>query len=429
MNTTDPNRPGPWQGLSLCTHCGYCLPACPTYQAKNDESLSPRGRISILLALHTGQLDPTRIGNALDTCLLCNACHSACPAGVQPGKLILLTRANSPLPTPFLLELLHRITDRAWLTTLASGLIRLYRGVGLMTLIRRKGILTRFPQLAAMEALLPSPQPSPRRGRTTSKQGGRGRIGLLPGCIGRLTIPGIRQDSAALLTALGYQVIELTGFGCCGAPHREHGNRERFRQQAKKTLAAFQAAGPLNAVVCDSSICAVTLRAYGKALEDDPELAARAKELASKSRELAAFLADDPVFQELALGNPGGGLTAFHHHCQTVHSLAILSQSSYVFAKVPVATTTLTDPGRCCGAGGDYLLRWPEISGEVRTQRLAAIQASQAETIVTGNPGCLLNLTAGLEASSSTVRVRHLAQWLSDAIHHATSHQNINGGT
>lgn len=408
-------RPDSWKTIDRCTHCGFCLPQCPTYQVENRETLSPRGRVSILLAVQSGELPATTAAAALSSCLVCRACHSACPAGVKPGKLILTARALAPMPPPPLVRLLHTITDHHGLTARLAQVVQGYRRLPTQFLLRKSRLLRLIPPLAHLESLLPPLPPSLPTPDFYPRPATRGRIGLLAGCIGRLIMPSVAAATGHLLTALGYEVIPLTGFGCCGAPHREHGDRPRFLRQARQTLAAFRAAGPLRAVVCDSSICAVTLSGYGRTVTGDPEQTATARQLAAQVRELAQFLAEDGTLADLRPQDPRLGRIVYHHHCQTVHGMNIMEQARAVLKLLPIGPSEGPLAGRCCGAAGDYQLTHPRLGRAVRQATLAAYAALEIQTVIGSNPGCLVHLAAGFRDNGLNIQVRHLAEalWLS----------------
>ncbi|MBF0583578.1 MAG: (Fe-S)-binding protein [Magnetococcales bacterium] len=410
---------GPFANADLCTQCGYCLPVCPTYRVENNELHGPRGRVSLILALQSGAITPAEAAAALDHCLLCRACHAACPAGVRPAKLALALRGQvGPRPT-VLSRLLHRITNSHRMTARLAGLLASYQRSGLRHVVQRRGWLHHLPTLERLDALVPRqrslfPLPSyPNLPLQTDCP----RIGLLAGCIGRLFYPAVAPAAARLLAQQGGEVILLDGFGCCGAPFRESGARQPFLRQARRTLDAFVAAGPLQAVVCDSTVCAVTGRSYARALDHDPAYAAVAEDFARKLHTLSQFLASRLTPLTLTAKNPGFAAVTYHDHCQTRFGLGIIEEPRWLLATLPMRYHELApkDPFSsegCCGAGGDYQLRHPERSQQIRTAKLAAIQASGAELVVGENPGCLLHIATGLEQADSPVRVCHLAELL-----------------
>ncbi|MBF0624126.1 MAG: (Fe-S)-binding protein [Magnetococcales bacterium] len=394
-----------------CTHCGYCLPVCPTYRVNNDEVQSPRGRVSIVLAVQQGRVSPAAARPLLDHCLLCRACHPACPAGVRPAKLVIASRRLAPpVRRPWSATLLHRCTDSHGATRLLAGLLDRYRRWGVGRGLRRWGLLRLLPPLDRLERLIPL-EVAPTPALLPPPAAGP-RVALLCGCMGRTFYPAIGPSAANLLSALGCQVVVPEGFGCCGAPLRESGDHGRFLDHARRVLDRFAAAGAVEAVVCDSSVCAVTARSYGKALAKDAAYRDRAKEFSRKVSELSRFLTSRDAAGRLALGDPGLGRLTCQDHCQSRHGLGIVSEPRELLAATGALTVDLPRSDRCCGAGGDYMLRHAPTSRLVREDKLDAIAACGAKTVVAGNPGCMVNIAAGLEQRGLPVRVRHLAEVL-----------------
>ncbi|MBF0181205.1 MAG: (Fe-S)-binding protein [Magnetococcales bacterium] len=411
----------PFGNAEACTHCGYCLPVCPTYRLDNDETESPRGRVSIVLAIASGELSPDEAGTALSRCLLCRACHPACPAGVGPGAVVMRARLLAPVRPTLAGRLLHRITDSHRLTAVAARALRWYRQLGWQGVLRRHALLARLPALERLESLLPDPGPeisftARPPGETASD---RPRVALLSGCMARLFLPGVAPAAANLLVWAGCDVVVLRDFGCCGSPYREAGDGRRFRRQARRTLRAFIAAGPVAAVLCDSANCAMTIADYPDALADDPDFHALARELVAKTVDFNTFLLQKWARSPIPFAHPGCESVAYHDHCQTRFELGIIEEPRKLLDLLPVPRREITPPGTqaaCCGAGGEFLLRQPDRSAAIRERKLDAILASGADCVATGNPGCLLHLEAGLRQRGARVRVRHLAELLWSAI-------------
>ena len=401
----------------LCTQCGYCLPVCPTYRVENNELHSPRGRVSVLLALQTNHLTLGEAVSALDHCLVCQACHAACPVGVRPGKLAIKLRAMAPQKQTLFRRLFHYICSHAPLTSRLSALLALYQRSPLQRLVRRWGLLRPFPGLDRLERLIPLHRPNePLLSlKTTTPTRAVKRVGLLTGCMARLFFPNVAPSSAQLLASLGYHVLILENFGCCGAPYRESGERKQALRQAQRTLDAFLAVGPLDAMVCDSSICVVTAQSYRHILVKDATYAMAAQEFSDKAETLSQFLAK--AEWPYAAIDPGFGSLTYQDHCQTRYGLGIIEEPRSLLKGLPVdyrslVSTNLSSQNGCCGTGGDYMLRHPERSQTIMHDTLSAIRASGTDTVVGENPGCLLNIASGLEQSHTPLRVRHLAEIL-----------------
>ncbi|MBF0310574.1 MAG: (Fe-S)-binding protein [Magnetococcales bacterium] len=394
-----------------CTHCGYCLPVCPTYRADSNEVESPRGRVSILLALRDGHLGAKEAGAVLSHCLLCRACHAACPAGVKPGHLVSLSRKHHPLPANRLSRLFHAITDHAGRSRAAAWCLGLYRRSGLRRPLR--ALLRLFPALARLEGLVPDGPPAKVQTLPVPESGGW-RIALIGSCMARLFYPATHPAAFNLLVRLGHRPVSLVQFGCCGAPHRERGDWPALQRQATLLMRQLEGNGPFDAIVADSDLCASTLKAYGHIFGKHNASAGPAERMAKQVYTLSQFLAEAENWSDLPKADPGLGRLAFHDHCQTRHGSGIINEPRSVLATLPVALGDIPDGAFCCGAGGEYLLRHPERSRGVRELKIAAIRASGADTVVGANPGCLLNIEAGLREEG--VRVMPLAEVLWRAI-------------
>jgi glycolate oxidase iron-sulfur subunit len=395
-----------------CTHCGYCLPVCPTYRLHRDETESPRGRVSILLAVQAGHLAPEQASDRLAHCLLCRACHASCPAGVRPGKLVGLARGlSAPVPTPWPVRLMHWITHRPRLTAWAAAVIGLYRRSRWHTIRHTRATQPRpvpdhgrpgawLTHMALVEHLLPAlPDQVDDDVHVTfpavAVPPAARNVLLLPGCIGRMVLPHLAGRTERLATALGYRVRRVDAFGCCGAPLREHGERAAFLRQARQVLDQIARVMPLEQVdtlLCDSAICVVTLRSYGRALEKDPHYAAPALACSQKVRGVDEFMAAHAGQAPWTHGNPHLGTLAFHDHCQSRNSLHVVRPARQLLRSLAAPWVELPQAGQCCGAGGDYMLRFPATSEAIGRDRWQAVQASGADTVISCNPGCIMQL-------------------------------------
>lgn len=402
----------------LCTHCGYCLPHCPTYRVENNEYQSPRGRVSIILAARAGTVGLDEAVEAVSHCLVCRACHAACPAGVRPGKLVLMTRGLAPQPEGVAGRLFHGVTDRPVATGVLAGLLDLYVRSGMQAAVRGSRLLGLVPPVKRLESLTPAhrfrQRKTPADAAPERADGRQKRIGLLCGCMARLFFPQVGGSAVQLLESLGCRVVVPGGFGCCGAPYREQGQREGFLNQARRVLDAFARQGTVDVVVCDSSVCAITARSYAKSLARDEHYKELAADFSAKVMDLGVFLArelDDPA---AFFGDPGLGRITFHDHCQARHGLGTLEEPRRLLNALPGGMTELPRNGQCCGAGGSYMLQFPQRSRMIRQDKLQAVAESEADTVIGMNPGCLLNIQAGLADQGSVVQVRHLAEvlWL-----------------
>lgn len=397
-----------------CTHCGYCLGVCPTYRSENTEVQSPRGRVSMVLAFMEGRISPKETTAVLSSCLGCRACHRACPAGVSVGKMVLLSRTYAKVNKPWFVKLFHRITDTDVLFKPVARLIHWYQQSPWRRRLRTQTWLMNTRLLRRLDTLIPDYHPlSTTPVLPTHSVEKPLQVALLCGCMGRLFYPTVQTTTTALLHALGVELTVLEGFGCCGAPHREGGDRKAFLNQAKKVLDAFRPwAAKVEMVLCDTATCRITVLSYTRALADDPRYASLARQFSEKTVNITDFFSTHLSRQNTPFAHPDAKRIAFMDHCQTRHESAIMPSLNELNAALGTGWMELPGSDQCCGAGGDVMLAHQRLSERIRSEKLKAIEISGADCIVGTNPGCLLNIEAGLKAMHSPVTVRHLSEVL-----------------
>lgn len=390
-------------GIDNCVHCGFCLQACPTYLALNDENDSPRGRIVLMRALVEGDLalDDPSVQTHIDRCLGCRGCESACPSGVPYGQLLEATRATMAMqrPLPLVARLILGIFARPWALRVALVMGRLTRAVGLSRLL--SGLDGR---LGFAFAMLQSTEPPVAAGRYAARgDGSRGTVAVLHGCVMEGLFAHTNRATERVLTVNDYRLVDARGEGCCGALHAHAGDVEAARALARRNIAAFEGSGA-DLVAVNASGCGAMMKEYGHLLQDDPTWHARAVALAARVRDVSELLA--------AAGPKRGGAlplsVTYDAPCHLVHAQRITAPPMAVLAAIPsLALTPLADADQCCGSAGIYNLVEPETSDAVLAPKLARIADTRAALVATGNPGCLMQIGAGLSRSGSTTRVVH----------------------
>ncbi len=421
-----------WQGtdapsyeiINSCVQCGLCLPSCPTYLLNTRETSSPRGRIHLMKAVSDGVLDVLDPGftHQMYECLDCRACEAVCPSGVQYGRLV--------EPARFQVERARRHGLRESLLRRAvfgrlfadmrafrsfSRLLWLYQVSGLQVAARRSGVL-RLLGLAGMERLLPR---VPRRflvarGQVLPPVGERRyRIGLFAGCVMSTAFAETDAATARVLQRNGCEVVLAGGQGCCGALHVHAGELQGGRDLAKRNIEAFERL-ELDAVIVNAAGCGATLKEYGHLFERDPEWAGRAKAFSEKVRDVSEFLAG---LGELAPGMASLDVTAtYQEPCHLVHAQRISAEPRRLLQQVPgLRLVEMQESSVCCGSAGIYNITEPERSRRLLDRKMGHALATRADIIVSANPGCILQLQGGLQASGSGVRVRHLVEVLDEA--------------
>lgn len=413
------------EGVNQCVHCGLCLAYCPTFSELGTEMDSPRGRIFLVKSLAEGRIrltDPTV--EHLSLCLDCRACETVCPAGVPYGRLIEAAKAEIERQRPGRLgrRLLRRLNfgvllGHPRLLAAAAAGLRLYQTTGLQRLVRRSG-LTRFlpGTLPAWEALLPTIPPAADRAPlpavTPAVGSRRARVALLTGCVQAVVFGAHNRATARVLARNGCDVLAPAGQGCCGALNAHGGDHARAVEMAKQTIQVFEAVGA-DAVVVNTSGCGAHMKAYGHNLAGDPAYAERARRFAASVRDLAEFLAQEPLRGPLA---PVPLTCTYHDPCHVVHGQKIKSEPRRLLAQIPgLRVVELTESDWCCGSAGIYNLTEPEMATRLLHRKVGHVLATGAEAVVTANPGCILQIQAGLGAHESGVRVMHLVEILDRA--------------
>jgi len=391
-------------GIDACVHCGFCLPACPTYLALEDENDSPRGRIVLMRGLLDGDValtDPV-VQQHMDRCLGCRACETACPSGVPYGQLLEATRATlrTVTATPFIARVILRVFAVEPLLRLALFGGRIARAVGLpSTLARLPGrIGAGMAMLASTRPVIESPAYVPRATNT------EGAVTLLRGCVMEGLQTHTNQATVRTLTVNGYRVVETAAQRCCGALHAHAGDLETARALAKANIAAFEAT-PDAQIAVNSAGCGAMLKEYAHLLHDDAEWRDRAAAVSARTRDATELLA--------AVGPKPASLPAalrvtYDAPCHLQHAQRITSPPLTVLAAIGNLTRIpLEDSDQCCGSAGIYNLIEPDVSDAVLAPKLRNIAQTRATIVVTGNPGCLMQLGAGLLRSGASTRVVH----------------------
>jgi glycolate oxidase iron-sulfur subunit len=413
------------EGVNQCVHCGLCLAYCPTFSELGTEMDSPRGRIFMIKSLAEGRmtLNESTVRH-LSLCLDCRACETVCPSGVPYGRLIEAAKAEIERARPgAVARRLFRwlnfgvLLGHPRLLGLAASGARLYQASGLQSLVRKSGLVRLLPgTLPAWEALLPPvPSKAERAGPpplTPAEGPRRGRVALLTGCVQSVIFGAHNRATARVLAKNGYEVVAPESQGCCGALNAHGGDHERALAMARRTIDAFEAAR-VDAVVVNTSGCGAHMKAYGHLLAGDPAYAERARRFAASVRDLAEILAQEALRGPLV---PVPLTCTYHDPCHVVHGQKIKSEPRKLLAQIPgLRVVELTESDWCCGSAGIYNLTEPEMATRLLHRKVSHVLATGAEAVVTANPGCILQIQAGLGAHESAIRVMHLVEVLDRA--------------
>jgi glycolate oxidase iron-sulfur subunit len=387
-----------------CVHCGFCLPACPTYVLWGEEMDSPRGRIYMMKKSAQGEapLDQ-RFGLHMDNCLGCMACMTACPSGVQYNKLIEDTRAqverNIPRSTSDSLfrKLLFATFPYVRRLRLLALPMLIYQRTGLQKLLRASGLLRLLPKrLFQMEALLPRVPAGFMQGlpaKVSPLSAPRRRVGMLSGCVQQVFFQHVNQATARVLAAEGCEVIIPQAQECCGALMLHSGLDEQASALARRMIAMFEKAR-VDTIVINAAGCGSTMKEYGHLLRDDPEWSARATEFSAKCKDISEILC------ELPARSPRHALpmrVAYHDACHLRHAQAIHAEPRRLLATIPgLEVAEIEESSLCCGSAGVYNLLNPEPANQLGDRKVENLLATKAEAVISANPGCLLQLMSGL---------------------------------
>jgi glycolate oxidase iron-sulfur subunit len=425
------SRLGAMAGLDVCIHCGFCLPACPTYRLTGEEAESPRGRIFLMGLFAEGEAAPSEVAGHLDSCLGCLGCVDACPSGVPYGRLV--EAARSEVEAGLRRTRRDRWTRRVIFAVfpfrqrvrLAAALAVLARRTGLLGLAERIGVLDRLPLFGTLHGLLPdtSLRRLARGGITSRRFAGsrtlpaatpRLRVGLLAGCVQDALLPEVNEAAWRVLQAEGCETIVPATQGCCGALMLHAGRREPARAAARRIVDAFEPLG-LDALVVTSAGCGSVLKEYGELLAGDPVYGERAARLANLVEDVTELLAK---LEPQAPRHPIAGSVAYHDACHLSHAQGVRAAPRQLLATVPgLRLAEVPDGETCCGSAGIYNLVRPETAETLGKAKAAAVRSTGASLVAAGNPGCLLQLRRHL---GPAIRVLHPVEIVDASIRGAT---------
>ena len=447
--------------LANCVHCGFCLPACPTYRRLGDEADSPRGRLYLMRAIVEGRLDAG--SDAFEThisrCLGCRACEPACPAGVEYGRLLELARqvGGSVRPPPHISRLLLATFGTKWASRaamLGARLLRASRIPDLLTSVvsrartrpgddsviesephsARQRSTARWGSLWLAFAMVSASAPPRRlfakvrrrqtvsdaaaavdlgrsRPRGTPTADDRPTVGVLAGCVQAGLFSRVNAATERVLNANGYRALRVRAQGCCGALHAHGGDLGRARALARRHIAAFEQAG-VDFVASNASGCGAAMADYGSLLADDDAMAESACDFAGRVRDVSQLLAERG-------GRAGAPLplrVTYDPPCHLLHAQGVAEAPLAVLQSIPeLEVVPLADAAECCGGAGIYGLANPELGGWIGADKVHSALKTGAEAVVTGNPGCMMQIGAGLALAGSRIRTVHLVEMLDES--------------
>jgi glycolate oxidase iron-sulfur subunit len=408
-----------------CVHCGFCLPACPTYASWGNEMDSPRGRIDLMKGVHDGVIaldDGVRAH--FDACLGCMACVTACPSGVQYDLLIESTRATietttvrAPLDAFFRSFIFAVMPYPKRLRLLAIPLI-VYARTGLQRLVRVLGILRGLPpRVAQLDALVPPLTFADLRRdvteRTRAQGERRANVGLVTGCVQRAFFPNVNAATVRVLAAEGCDVVAPRGQGCCGALSLHSGRLAEAKRFARRLIKRF-ARSDVDTIVINAAGCGSTLKEYGQLFAGDPRWAKRAAAFSAKVRDVSEFLAP---LEPRAPRAPLTQRVAYHDACHLAHAQRVREAPRALLRTIPGLTLVEIPHGdQCCGSAGTYNLFEPVAAREIGDRKVDNVTSVAPDVVASANPGCSLQMQSIARDRGVALRAAHPIELLDDAI-------------
>lgn len=411
-------------GVYNCVHCGLCLYACPTYDQLGMEGDSARGRIAFMKAVREGRL-PLSDGviSHWELCLQCLGCQEVCPSGVPYSRLMNEARALSYKTGRasfkkrfFNATFVKIIVPRQWLLSGLMRIVWLYQKTRLQKLLRAVGFFKVMPsRVRELDAQLP-PMPDRFFGpspRVYAAQGEKKmRVALLSGCIMPLAQSPVMEATIRVLNRNGCEVVVPEGQGCCGAINEHDGDFDTARRLAKRNIDVFLNAG-VDAIITNSAGCGLAMKEYGEWFHDDAEYADKARKVSAMTFDVNEFLVKLPFQPPKAALNLK---VTYHDPCHLAHGQRIRVQPRAILRSIPgVELVEMKDSDMCCGAAGIYMVTEREMSLKLLNAKLANAAATGAQVLATSNPGCSMQLEAGLAKNGSNTRVAYVVQLLDEA--------------
>jgi glycolate oxidase iron-sulfur subunit len=399
-----------------CIRCGLCLPSCPTYLETMTETSGPRGRISLIKAVGESRLDLLSPGfvEQMWQCLDCRACEAVCPSGVHYGQLVETARTQ--------IERAHVArqpargkVQRLVLTRLFGQLNLMHAAAGLLRFAQR----SRLVSLAGLFGLGSAAKLAPRipdrffvaAGQRIASPDPQGVAFVHTGCIMSVAFGQVHEATLRMLRRARLSVVIPAEQGCCGAIAVHAGDMDFARQMAKRNITAFETSGA-DVYVVNAAGCGSALKEYGELFASDDQWAQRAARFSERVRDITE------VLDAMELGSPARRVDAtatYQEPCHLVHAQRISAAPRRLLARVPgLRLVEMEESAVCCGSAGIYNLTQPDMAGRLQRRKVAAIRRTGATIVATANPGCAIQVAAGLRDAGYHATVKHIVELLDD---------------
>lgn len=407
---------------NTCVQCGYCLPACPTYASMGKESASPRGRINLVKLAAEGKIDIVdHLAKPIDLCLGCRACEVACPVGVPYGQILeaakeVITEAENGQQSGNKLSrwttatMLKKIFPYPTRLRALGNLVWLYQKAGLSKLVQKTNLLYRISKpMAQLEKILPEVESPSRRKSWGSLIPAKGkskvRVAFFAGCLMDALMHKTNRLSIELLTLVGCEVVIPQGQNCCGALHAHQGISNQAKELAKANIEAFERT-EADFYINNAGGCGAMLKEYDRLLQGEEDWAERAKLFVQKSKDISEILVQ---FGPLPFTKTWPGRITYQDSCHLRNVQGVFTEPRLLLQSIPGATyVELEGSDSCCASGGIYNLLHFTESMQILDEKMNQVNQTEATTVVTTNPGCLLQMSLGIEREGKTNQIKSL---------------------
>ncbi len=412
--------------LSQCIHCGMCLATCPTYEMTQQERSSPRGRIKMIKSVARGEMEITPLfAEEMSFCLDCQACETACPAGVKYGSMVEAARvevSNAGYGTWFG-KLLKNISLKFILASntnlkFTARLLYIYQKFGIQKFLHSSGLMKLVaPKLSEIDKLAPKVSDKfsdSLINEITEAEGEKKyKVAFLTGCLMNVMYADINKDTVDVLSACGCEIFTPKSQVCCGSLHAHNGDLETAKELAKKNIKAFEEQG-YDYLISNSAGCGAFMKEYGHVLADDIKYSKRAKKFSSKVKDLTEFLFS--IKENLPFKNLEEIIT-YHDACHLAHTQKVVAEPRAVLNSVPGLTVkNLEESTWCCGSAGIYNIVRYDDSMFFLERKMKNIKDTSANIVLASNPGCISQIQYGAQKFNVDVKVLHPASLLKKAL-------------
>ena len=397
------------RAVSQCVHCGFCLPACPTYNVLGDEMDSPRGRIILMKSVLEGGLKLEDALLYIDRCLGCLGCVTACPSGVQYGELLSPFRAYAqerrqrPLVEKAARTLMLNTIPHPERFRLAAGAGRLAKPVKAVLPDQFQSMLGLLPE--SLDAKQPLPEVTPAVGKR------RARVALLVGCVQQVVVPQINRATLEVLSKNGVEVVIPPGQGCCGALAMHTGEMKMALSQGRVNLVAFP--DDVDAILTNAAGCGSGMKEY-ELIFHGTEFAEQAKTFAKRVQDVTQFLDNLGLVEPPEIRAPFK--LAYQDACHLAHAQGITAAPRRLLGMIPnLEILPIPEAELCCGSAGTYNIEQPELARRLGERKAQNILSTGAQAVASGNVGCMVQIRTHLGNLGLAIPVWHTMEVLSRA--------------